>query len=304
MNELSVISEAGDWELPENEVTCANIIGSGSFGKVFKGKWRGTPVAVKVLKDITIDVNELRNDFIALTKLHHPNILQILGACTEQEPIKIVTELMTKNLDGYTSRNTTKSQAVLWCIDIARGLAYLHNRKPKCVIHRDLKPSNLLLTPSKRIKICDFGLSCFQIDSQEQYQMTSDTGTYRYMAPEIITNYTNNTVKYNSSVDIYSFAIIMYTLFEEVPYISLESSQIKKLILSNKRSEFYNLKNDNRCNKLIKSTIINCWNAYHNKRPTALMLIETLEEILNVTSKYNEYKTNSKMISFNCFSYM
>ena len=90
-------------------------------------------------------------------------------------------------------------------IDIMRGLAYLHNRQPKCVIHRDLKPTNLLLTQSGKVKIADFGISCFQANSQEIYKMTGETGTYRYMAPEVMC-----AQNHTQAVDYFALGVIGY----------------------------------------------------------------------------------------------
>lgn len=97
--------------------------------------------------------------------------------------------------------------------DIARGLAYLHNRKPECIIHRDLKPSNILLTKSCKAKIADFGISCLQVTSNESYNMTGETGTYRYMAPEVLRHQ-----EYSCKVDIWSIGMILYYMFIEIPY--------------------------------------------------------------------------------------
>jgi serine/threonine protein kinase len=276
IDDLHKFSEAGDWEVKRSEIEMSCNIGQGSFGNVMMATWRGTPVAVKQLIDVNIDITELRTDFLALTKLHHPNIIQILGACTETKPVWIMTELMTGNLQKYDSTNTKFSQSIEWCIDVTRGLAYLHNRIPKCVIHRDLKPTNLLLTVSKRVKICDFGLSCFQQSSEETYNMTSETGTYRYMAPEIIT-----AKPYNSSVDIFSFSMIAYKLFETIPYPYYEPVEICKSIKNGERPEFRNLKRQSD----LKLLISDCWNSDPSKRPNALQIIDKLNKIKHTKNK-------------------
>ena len=212
-------------------------------------------------------------DFIVLTKLHHPNILQLLGACTIKEPYLIVTELMTENIMHYNNKNTNFKKLINMAIDISRGLAYLHNRHPNCLIHRDLKPSNLLLTSSGKVKIADFGISCFQNKSTEKYKMTGETGSYRYMAPEVM-----KYKEYDATVDIYSFGMILYKLFEEIPFIDKTNPEIISLVLKKERPVFHN-----RLSRNMTKLIIRCWSHESKLRPTAYQIIDELNLIKNIT---------------------
>ena len=94
-----------------------------------------------------------------------------------------------------------------WAIELAQALAFLHQCKPP-IIHRDLKPENILLADNGSIKLADFGLSKIcQNEGRGQYQMTGETGTLQYMAPEVI-----RSEQYDSSVDLYSFALVLWFL--------------------------------------------------------------------------------------------
>ena len=87
-----------------------------------------------------------------MRKVHHPNAVQFLGACTRQEPYVLVTELMTGGSLSDAMRlqkSFTLRRAMEICIDTARGLAYMHNKKPAAIIHRDLKPGNLMISGSQ-----------------------------------------------------------------------------------------------------------------------------------------------------------
>ena len=94
-----------------------------------------------------------------------------------------------------------------WAIELAQALAFLHQCKPP-IIHRDLKPDNILLADNGSIKLADFGLSkiCLS-DGRGQYQMTGETGTLQYMAPEVM-----RSEHYDKSVDLYSFALVLWFL--------------------------------------------------------------------------------------------
>ena len=115
--------------------------------------WHGTLVAAKILKvSNAIALGDFRSELEVLRKVHHPNAVQFLGACTRQEPYVLVTELMTGGslADAMRLQQAfTVRRAMEMCIDTARGLAYMHNKKPSAIIHRDLKPGNLMISGSQ-----------------------------------------------------------------------------------------------------------------------------------------------------------
>lgn len=272
----SILLDVGDWET--NDFQIIHKLGSGSFCDVYKGLWRETPVAIKVLKTHIVDKREFRKEFEILTKLHHPNVLQLFGISTVSDECRMIVELMEGSIQGMNATNTPLYRAVEIATDVARALAYLHNRSPQCVIHRDLKPQNILLTKSGRAKLADFGISCFQKDSGSSYLMTGQTGTYRYMAPEVIQN-----KRYSSSVDIFSFSMILFGLCENsVPYIHLDTNEIINSINGGRRPKFSQLRN-----KDLQELITQCWDGESSNRPTAIHVVRTLQSIVK-----KEYKSN------------
>jgi serine/threonine protein kinase len=256
-------------------------IGSGSFGTVYIATWRFTKVAAKVLENSSneISIVEFRSELQSLSQTRHPNIIQFFGACTLKQPYIILIEYMSRgNLEtnNHNLNNYEKKQVL---IDICTGLAYLHNRKPRCIIHRDLKPNNILLNLSGRAKIADFGLSKFQQNHSDSFVMTGETGTYRYMAPEVIMH-----KNYNSSVDIWSFGMIMYFMFFTVPFIDMNTFDIVQTV----SNESFNV----RFSKVTYLTeiIANCTSWNSNDRPQSIDLIDALEHIqfpVQVKSKCN-----------------
>lgn len=216
-----------EWEVTHQELDVKQQIGKGSFGIVRLAIWRGTDVAVKILNNHDdIDTTEFDTEMTIISKLHHPNVLQYLGSCASQKPYIIVMEHMSNgslqdHINGPSNTTFTYNMKIDIVKDIAKGLAYLHNRRPQCIIHRDLKPSNILLTVSYKAKIADFGISSLQAKSNEIYQMTGETGTYRFMAPEVMKH-----SKYSTKVDIWSFGMVIYNIFVEYPYLSLSLEEI------------------------------------------------------------------------------
>lgn len=265
MKNISIqdISSKGEWEIPPTEIHVQQKIGGGSFGTVFKGEWRGTEIAIKVIKS-EVDTSEFEIEMDIISRLHHPNILQFLGACTVVHPHMIVMEYMSNDTLESANPTLSYSQRIGIVKDIAKGLAYLHNRKPECIIHRDLKPNNILLTTSFKAKIGDFGISCIRASNDEPYNLTSETGTYRYMAPEVLMH-----KEYNAKVDIWSFGMILYFMFIMTPYEGMTIEQIIEAIVHH-TTGFYT---DGMCDR-IRHVFKNCTFFQPSERWNALTLVQ------------------------------
>ncbi|KAH9534940.1 hypothetical protein CY35_17G029200 [Sphagnum magellanicum] len=181
-------------EVPEYEIDPSKLIFTRT--KVLTGKyrvaiWHGTKVAVKELYtgDLADEgLRQFRSELDLLQKLRHPNVVQFLGAVTQSAPLMIVTEFLPGlDLAEHLKKGRLDPEkAVIYALDIARGMNYLHEHKPEAIIHRDLKPSNLL-RDAKHLKVADFGLSLPTHDPDtNDYKILKRKGTScRYMAPEL-----------------------------------------------------------------------------------------------------------------------
>ncbi|KAI3812026.1 hypothetical protein L1987_16727 [Smallanthus sonchifolius] len=272
-----------DWEIDpvELDFTSSHIVGKGSFGEIVKASWRGTPVAVKrILPSLSDDrfvVQDFRHEVNLLVKLRHPNIVQFLGAVTEKKPLMLITEFLRGGdlhqcLKEKGALNPTT--AINFALDIARGMAYLHT-EPNVIIHRDLKPRNVLLVNSNadHLKVGDFGLSkLIRVqNSHDVYKMTGETGSYRYMAPEVFKH-----CKYDKKVDVFSFAMILYQMLEGDPPLSnYEPYEAAKCAAEGLRPSF---KSKNYSPELRELTE-HCWDADMNKRPSFLEILKRLEKV-------------------------
>ena len=260
-----------EWEiLPEDLIIYKNkILGQGSFGKVYLGLFRKTKVAVKVINNINDNFKNLFiKEFKMMTKLHHPNVIQLIGFV--RDPFIVVMEYLPKgNLLNYIIQNKLSyKKKIKICIQILQALCYIHNRKPKYIIHRDIKPQNILLTKSLDIKLSDFGISRIfsynnlhklDIEDKKNILLTQPVGSKRYMAPEI--SLKNNF--YNYTIDIWSAGILFYELFENKRYNNI-------LVWC-------------KTNKNIKNIILKMLNKDKNKRPSADILINDFNiELLKI----------------------
>tara|TARA_B100000405_G_scaffold301794_2_gene263787 strand:- start:39 stop:689 length:651 start_codon:yes stop_codon:yes gene_type:complete len=173
-------------------------------------------------------------------------------------PFAIVLEYMHNgSLERFVKRGKNKkyrlsdNQKFGIIKDIARGISYLHNRKPIGIIHRDLKPSNILLSRSFTAKIADFGISALKATPAENYAHTGETGTYRYMAPEVL-----RSQSYNCKVDIWSFGMLVYAMFVEIPFTGFTSDMMYDAIIGDpfRWLSLKSVKHDNIVN-LIRKTV-------------------------------------------------
>ncbi|KAK6163150.1 hypothetical protein DH2020_002991 [Rehmannia glutinosa] len=271
-----------DWEIEPAELdfSSSNLIGKGSFGEILKACWRGTPVAVKRILPNLSDDKLVMHEVNLLVKLRHPNIVQFLGAVTERKPLMLITEYLRggdlhQHLKGKGALNP--STAISFALDIARGMAYLHS-EPNVVIHRDLKPRNVLLvnTSADHLKVGDFGLSkLIRVQhSHDVYKMTGETGSYRYMAPEVFKHR-----KYDKKVDVFSFAMILYEMLEgEAPMSHYEPYEAAKYLADGHRPML-------RAKGFIpelRELTEQCWAADMNQRPSFLEILRRLERIKEI----------------------
>lgn len=272
-----------DWEIEPSELDFSSSarIGKGSFGEILKAHWRGTPVAVKrILPSLSEDrmvIQDFRHEVNLLVKLRHPNIVQFLGAVTDRKPLMLITEyLRGGDLHQYLKEkgSLSPSAAINFSMDIARGMAYLHN-EPNVIIHRDLKPRNVLLVNSSadHLKVGDFGLSKLITvqSSHDVYKMTGETGSYRYMAPEVFKHR-----RYDKKVDVYSFAMILYEMLEgEPPFASYEPYEGAKHAAEGQRPSFRAKGYIPELQELTQQ----CWAPDMNHRPSFIEILKRLEKI-------------------------
>jgi serine/threonine protein kinase len=182
-------------------------------------------------------IHEFHDEVVALSELRHPNIVLFMGASVQMPNLCIVTEFCHGgNLYSALRRRSWRehmghSEFLRMARDAARGMLYLHEAR---VIHRDFKSQNLLLDRPVEsgcpiLKIADFGLSrryngavgTTTLEESDAGVMTSETGTYRWMAPEVIRH-----EKYNEKVDVYSYGITLWELFTcETPFSGLTPIQ-------------------------------------------------------------------------------
>ena len=185
-----------DWVISRDEIEMTdNLLGRGAWASVYEGVYCGCPVAVKQIHDLLLSDYNIRlfeREMSIASKCRHPHLLQFVGATNDQESPLFVTELMMTSLrDLLQERQLLVQEIYVLCLDIARALNYLHQKKPVPIIHRDVSSANVLLWRQGdqwRGKVSDYGTANFM-----QQTMTVGPGAMIYSAPESSTP--NQTVK-------------------------------------------------------------------------------------------------------------
>ncbi|XP_022769646.1 G-type lectin S-receptor-like serine/threonine-protein kinase SD2-5 [Durio zibethinus] len=187
----------------------SNKLGEGGFGSVFQGTLpSGSEVAVKYLDGC----GPVKKSFIAevqtIGNIHHFNLVSLVGFCAEKFTRLLVYEYMCKGSLDQWIFHKNQELALGWetrkkiILDIAKGLAYLHEDCNQKIIHLDIKPQNILLDENFNAKVSDFGLS--KLIGRDQSQViTTMRGTPGYMAPEWLSSVITE------KADVYSFGIVV-----------------------------------------------------------------------------------------------
>ncbi|KAL2896066.1 Calcium/calmodulin-regulated receptor-like kinase 2 [Bienertia sinuspersici] len=190
------------------------ILGEGSFGPVYKATMPvGGVVAVKVLaSDSRQGEKEFQTEVSLLGRLHHRNLVNLVGYCVEKGQYMLIYEYMSNG--SLEKLLYSEDDILMWddrlqiALDISHGIEYLHEGAVPPVVHRDLKSANILLDQSMRAKVADFGLSKEDVFDGRK---SSLKGTYGYMDPAYI-----STSKLSLKSDIYSLGVIFFELIAAI----------------------------------------------------------------------------------------
>ncbi|CAN1152967.1 Probable LRR receptor-like serine/threonine-protein kinase At1g67720 [Linum perenne] len=199
-------------------------IGKGSFGTVYYGQMEdGKEVAVKIMADSCTNLTQqFVTEVALLSRIHHRNLVPLIGYCEEQNQRILIYEYMHNGTLRDHIHGSVNHKRLDWMArlqvaeDAAKGLEYLHTGCNPSIIHRDVKTSNILLDINMRAKVSDFGLSR-QAEEDLTHVSSVARGTVGYLDPEY---YANQQLTEKS--DVYSFGVVLLELISGKKPVSTE----------------------------------------------------------------------------------
>ncbi|GAB2276196.1 Serine/threonine-protein kinase sty13 [Dionaea muscipula] len=264
-----------EWTIDLRKLNMGPAFAQGAFGKLYRGTYEGEEVAIKLLERPEHDIEkaqvmeqQFQQEVMMLAMLKHPNIVRFIGACRKPMVWCIVTEYakggsVRQFLTRRQNRSVPLKLAVKQALDVARGMAYVHGLG---LIHRDLKSDNLLIFSDKSIKIADFGVARIEVQTEG---MTPETGTYRWMAPEMIQHR-----PYNQKVDVYSFGIVLWELITGMlPFQNMSAVQAAFAVVNKGVRPI--IPND--CLPVLAEIMTRCWDPNPDVRPPFSDVVKMLE---------------------------
>nr|CAD1842760.1 unnamed protein product [Ananas comosus var. bracteatus] len=192
-------------------------LGQGGYGSVFKGVFPGgVLVAVKMLlSNSRCNGEEFINEVSTIGRIHHVNVIKLVGFCSEGSKRALVYEYMPNgSLDKhiFSANGVAGRRTFTWdklndiALGIARGINYLHQGCDKRILHFDIKPQNILLDRNFTPKVADFGLAKLYPKDTSLVSMSTTRGTTGYIAPELISR-SFGIISHKS--DVYSFGMLL-----------------------------------------------------------------------------------------------
>ncbi|KAF4359749.1 hypothetical protein F8388_008311 [Cannabis sativa] len=266
-------------------------LGSGTYGAVYHGKWRGSDVAIKRIKASCFSgrpsererlIGDFWKEALILSSLHHPNVVSFYGIVRDgpDGSLATLTEFMVngslKQFLQKKDRTIDRRKRLIIAMDAAFGMEYLHGKN---IVHFDLKCENLLVNmrdPQRPVcKIGDLGLS-----KVKQHTLVSGgiRGTLPWMAPELLSGKSNMVTE---KIDVYSFGIVMWELLTgEEPYSGLHSASIIGGIVNNSlRPQIPSW-----CDPEWKALMEACWSSDPTQRPS---FTEISQKLRNMAAAMN-----------------
>ena len=275
------------FEVDASEITTFEKLGEGGQAVVLRGWWHGIDVAVKQPRPPkesrrkpssrgaigSTSVHDsfkqaLRREVRALSRVRHPNIIKLHGACFEPTPMILMSYAPSGTLQDALDDHQfqTPSAIVRLLAGIARGMEAVHAHK---IIHLDLKPENVLIGPLDVPWITDFGLSTSANMTSMSQSTVGGRGTLPFKAPELFAHPPH----VGPEADVYAFAILAWIVVcGEQPYAKMlaAATSLPQAVAQGVRptladpNEEWQDKTTGPMVRLIEG----CWHAESTQRPT------------------------------------
>lgn len=270
-------------------------VGQGGYGKVYKGNlYDNTVVAVKRAEEVSLQgQKEFLTEIKMLSRLHHRNLVSLVGYCDEEGEQMLVYEFMPNGtlrdwLSGKTKEYLNFSMRLRIALGSAKGILYLHTEAHPPVFHRDIKASNILLDSKLTAKVADFGLSRLApvLDDEgtvPHHVSTIVKGTPGYLDPEYFLTH-----KLTDKSDVYSLGVVFLELLTGMQPISHGKNIVREVNMAHRAGMMFSIIDSrmgsypSECVERFVALALLCCYDNPEKRPSMLDVVRELESILKM----------------------
>lgn len=273
--------------IDKNRLTLGHVLGSGQFGRVYKGFLKidetgeHTAVAVKTLHnrsswDDAMDNKAFLEEGLMMKDFQHENVLTLIGVALDSNglPMVITPFMLYGDLKSYISdevSSPTVKELIEFGIQVAKGMAYLSNLK---FVHRDLAARNCMLDENLVVKIADFGLSrdIYESDYYSSDNMKTKLPV-KWMALESLESRI-----YNTKTDVWSYGILLWELMTRgvVPYPDVDNFDLYSYLTEGRR-----MMRPKYCPMILYKIMLSCWEQSPALRPTFNELVSQVSDVIN-----------------------
>ncbi|EMD31573.1 hypothetical protein CERSUDRAFT_119619 [Gelatoporia subvermispora B] len=259
----------------------------GGYADMFRARWNGRMVAVKVVRNHT-DVGlagykSLYGEAVIWKYMRHPNIAQFYGVRSNGRDLLLVSQLMQHGVITSFLRNNPTENRLKLIADAAKGVSYLHTMG---IVHGDLKATNIVINNKRVACVVNFGLATLRYNQGLDIGVLGQ-GSMRHMAPEFSDPEAFDLPKaaVSTQTDVFAFAVTMWEIFTgRVPFEGTSQAAVILSISRGERPPRPSIEaEDGLCNPIWDLMEI-CWQAKWQSRPS---IDEVIEHIARVMKKHS-----------------
>ncbi|XWS13022.1 hypothetical protein CRYUN_Cryun36dG0001900 [Craigia yunnanensis] len=292
--------------LATDNFNSSSQVGQGGYGKVYKGTLSDkTVVAIKRAEQGSLQgQKEFLTEIKLLSRLHHRNLVSLVGYCDEEGEQMLVYEFMPNGtlrdwLSAKAKESLNFGMRLRLALGSAKGILYLHTEAHPPVFHRDIKASNILLDSKLNAKVADFGLSRLAPVVEEEgtvpdYVSTIVKGTPGYLDPEYFLTH-----KLTDKSDVYSLGVVFLELLTGMQPISHGKNIVREVNMAHQSGMMFSMIDSgmgsypSECIESFVGLALSCCHDKPEKRPSMLDVVRQVEYILKMMPETDSVSSES-----------